>query len=51
MGLMNLKDVSKPTANNLIKEFEAEGILIEVTGYKRNKNYVFKRYLEIYSQS
>jgi Fic family protein len=43
--------VSKQTANVLIREFETKGILTEVTGYQRNKNYVFKRYLEIYSQS
>jgi len=49
--VIKILEVSKQTANVLIKEFEAKGILIEVTGYKRNKNYAFKRYLEIYSQS
>lgn len=43
--------VSKPTANNLIKEFEAKEILREVTGYQRNKHYAFERYVEIYSKS
>lgn len=43
--------VSKPTANNLIKEFEAKEILKEVTGYQRNKHYAFERYVEIYSKS
>jgi len=42
--------VSKPTANKLIKEFEAKEILREVTGYQRNKHYSFERYLEIYSK-
>ena len=45
-----LLDVSKPTANHLIKEFEVKEILTEVTGYQRNKHYAFKRYLEIYSK-
>jgi len=44
-------EVSKPTANKLVKEFEEKGILLEVTGYQRNKLYVFKQYLDIYSKS
>ena len=41
-------NMSKPTANSLIKEFEEKGIL---TGFERNKLFVFERYLEIYSKS
>jgi len=44
-------DIAKTTAGSLIKDFEAKGIIFEVTGYQRNKHYVFKKYLEIYSQS
>lgn len=44
-------DVSKPTANSLVKEFEEKGILKEITGYERNKLFVFDKYLSIYSQS
>ncbi len=43
--------VSKPTANILVKEFEEKGILRELTGYQRNKLFVFEKYLEIYSVS
>jgi Fic family protein len=43
-------DVSKPTANSLVKEFEEKGILKEITGYERNKLFVFDKYLSIYSQ-
>ena len=43
--------VSKPTANSLVKEFEEKGILKEVTGYERNKLFVFHKYLDIYSKS
>jgi Fic family protein len=44
-------DISKPTANSLVKEFEEKGILIEITGYQRNKLFAFDKYLKIYSQS
>lgn len=44
-------EVSKPTANSLVKEFEEKGILKEITGYERNKLFVFDKYLTIYSQS
>lgn len=32
-------------------EFESKGILKEVTGYQRNKLFVFEKYLDIYSQN
>lgn len=44
-------DVSKQTASVLVKEFEEKGILKEITGYERNKLFVFDKYLAIYSQS
>lgn len=44
-------EISKQTANILVKEFAEKGILKEVTGYERNKLFVFEKYLEIYSQS
>lgn len=44
-------DVTKTTAANLVKDLEEKGILTEATGHQRNKHYVFKRYLDIYSQS
>jgi Fic family protein len=43
--------VTKTTASTLIKEFEQKGVLYEITGYQRNKHYVFRKYLDIYSQS
>ena len=49
--VLKVLGVSKQTANVLIKEFEAKDILIEVTGYQRNKYYAFNQYLEIYSHS
>ncbi|WP_369689086.1 helix-turn-helix domain-containing protein [Sulfurospirillum diekertiae] len=44
-------EISKPTANTLVKEFESKGILKEITGYERNKLFVFDRYLTIYSKN
>lgn len=43
-------EMSKPTANSLVKEFENRGILREITGFQRNKLFVFDRYLTIYSR-
>jgi len=43
-------EMSKPTANSLVKEFEKRGILREITGFQRNKLFVFDKYLTIYSQ-
>lgn len=43
--------ITKQTANLLVKEFEAKGVLHEITGYQRNKLFVFERYLSIYSPS
>lgn len=44
-------EISKPTANLLVKKFEEKGILREITGYQRNKLFVFERYLDMYSKS
>lgn len=44
-------EISKPTANLLVKEFEEKGILREITGYQRNKLFVFERYLDMYSKN
>lgn len=43
-------DISKQTANLLIKEFESKNILKEITGYERNKLFSFEKYLNIYSK-
>lgn len=43
--------VTKTTASSLIKDFEHKGVLYEITGFQRNKHYVFRRYLDVYSQS
>ncbi len=39
---------SFPTANQMISKFEQLGILHEVTGGKRNRQYVFSEYLDLF---
>jgi len=43
-------EVTHQTASKLVKEFEKNDILVEITGYQRNKLFVFKKYLDIYSK-
>lgn len=43
--------ISKQTANILVKEFVATGILFEETGFQRNQIFTFKQYLDIYRKS
>jgi len=52
--LLNVKDVenllnvtTKP-ANSIIQEFEKLGILKEVTGYKRNRLFLFENYYKLF---
>jgi DNA-binding transcriptional regulator GbsR (MarR family) len=49
--IVNILKVSKTTASTLIKEFEDKNIVKEITGYQRNKTYIFDKYLKIYSPS
>jgi Fic family protein len=44
-------ELAKATVSSLVKDFEAKGILKEITGYERNKFYAFERYLEAYSKN
>jgi Fic family protein len=40
--------ISPATANRLIVQFTEMGILSELTGYKRNRKFIFKDYFEIF---
>lgn len=42
-------DVSKPTAYKTIKLLEKQGILHEITGAERNRLYIFKDYLNLFT--
>jgi len=41
-------EFSNPTSNTYIKEFRELGILEEMTGMKKNRLYVFRRYLDLF---
>lgn len=43
-----LLDVSAPTANTLVADFERMGILKELTGYARNRVFAFEAYLRLF---
>ena len=46
--LVDQLEMSAPTANVLVGEFEKKGVLREVTGYQRNRVFVFERYLRLF---
>jgi Fic family protein len=43
-------DLSKPTANALINDFQNLGILQEQTGFRRNRNFIFTEYLKLFER-
>ena len=45
-----LLHISPSTANRLIKDFIALKILSELTGYKRNRKYIFNEYFKIFNR-
>jgi len=42
--------ISPSTTNRLIKQFTELGILTELTGYKRNRKFMFKEYFNIFQR-
>ncbi len=42
--------ISASTANRLIAQFVDLGILSELTGYKRNRKYIFKEYFDLFKK-
>lgn len=42
--------ISTPSAYKLISEMETAGILVEMTGAKRRKNYLLKNYFDIFNR-
>lgn len=45
-----LLDITHPAANQLLKNFQKIGILEEITGFKRNRLFVFKKYLDLFGR-
>lgn len=48
--VMTELEVTKQTANTLIKDFDNLGILKEQTGYKRNRVFIFEEYLRLFER-
>jgi Fic family protein len=46
-----LLNVATATANRLVDEFQNLGILHEKTGYRRNRMFVFKEYLQLFQKN
>lgn len=42
--------VSYPTANTIIQQLEAAGIVEEITGKKRNRVYVYRKYMKLFDE-
>lgn len=49
-AVAKLLNTSYPAANNLVEKFEDLGILVEITGQKRNRVYNNKNYIDIFPQ-
>ncbi len=47
-SVKSLLDVQTNTASSLIGDFEKSGILEEKTGYKRNRTFVFSKYVQLF---
>lgn len=45
----DILQVSHQAASGLLKKMVSDGILIEITGYQRNRVFMFPRYLELFS--
>jgi Fic family protein len=45
-----LLDIAPSTANRLITDFQRDGILEELTGFKRNRKYIFREYFNIFQK-
>ena len=48
-NIAQMLDITSQSANSLARTFESAGILREMTGYKRNRLYIFQRYVDIFN--
>jgi len=48
--IMEKLDITSPSANTLVKQFQQAGILKELTGFKRNRLFVFDEYLKLFDK-
>jgi Fic family protein len=45
-----LLNITHPASNQLLRDFQRVGILHELTGFKRNRLFVFKAYLDLFGK-
>ncbi|HCP08813.1 MAG TPA: cell filamentation protein Fic [Candidatus Moranbacteria bacterium] len=48
--IMEKMKITSPSANSLVKKFQQAGILKELTGFKRNRRFVFDEYLKLFDK-
>lgn len=48
--VMEKLGITSPSANTLIKKFQRAGIIKEITGFKRNRLFVFDEYLRLFGK-
>ncbi len=49
-ALLEEFNITKPTANAIVREFVKLKILTEQTGYKRNRIFIFKDYMDLFKR-
>jgi len=50
-SIATVLNITPQSANSLAKAFEEAGIFREMTGYKRNRLFIFQRYVDIFTKS
>jgi Fic family protein len=48
--IMEKLNITSPSANTLVKKFQRAGMLKELTGFKRNRLFVFDEYLKLFDK-
>jgi Fic family protein len=43
-------NIANPSANTLVRQFQKAGILREITGFKRNRLFVFDEYIKLFNE-
>lgn len=50
-SIAKMLNITSQSANSMARTFEDAGIFRETTGYKRNRLFVFQRYIELFSET
>lgn len=46
--IQTLIETTYPAANNLVQQFEAHGVLREMTGQRRNRRFIYQPYIDLF---